>query len=120
MAHFEPDKIAITGEGVFPRVIFDLPPDKEDSRYEELTQQACDNLGREKSNLSDKSVDDVPFRALADVSEQNSGSGSKYTTAVISVVISKLLRGIRKTVNFRKQNIFSRITICTLDQKGLH
>lgn len=68
MAHFEPDKITVTGEGVFPRIIFDLPPDKEDSRYEQLTQQAFESLGREKSNLSDKTVDDLPFRALADVS----------------------------------------------------
>lgn len=68
VAHFEPNKIILTGEGVFPRVIFDLPPDKEDFRYEELTQQARESLGREKSNLSEKTVDDVPFRALADVS----------------------------------------------------
>ena len=68
MAHFEPDKITVTGEGVFPRIIFDLPPDKEDSRYEQLTQQGFESLGREKSNLSDKTVDDLPFRALADVS----------------------------------------------------
>ena len=68
VAHFEPNKITLTGEGVFPRVIFDLPPDKEDYRYEELTQQARESLGREKSNLSEKTVDNVPFRALADVS----------------------------------------------------
>ena len=54
--------------GVFPRVVFDLPHDKEDVRYEELTQQARENLEREKSNLSEKSVDDVPFGALANVS----------------------------------------------------
>lgn len=69
VAHFEPNKITLAGEGVFPRVIFDLPPDKEDFRYEELTQQAREGMGREKSNLSEKTVDDVPFRALADVSE---------------------------------------------------
>ena len=68
VAHFEPNKITLTGEGVFPRVIFDLPPDKEDFRYDELTRQARESLGREKSNLSEKTVDDVPFRALADVS----------------------------------------------------
>ena len=68
VAHFEPNKITLAGEGVFPRVIFDLPPDKEDFRYEELTQQAHEGMGREKSNLSEKTVDDVPFRALADVS----------------------------------------------------
>ena len=68
MAHFEPDKITVTGEGVFPRVIFDLPADKEDYRYEEMAKQAHQSLGRENSNLSDKSVGDVPFRALADVS----------------------------------------------------
>ena len=68
MAHFEPDKITVTGEGVFPRVIFDLPADKEDYRYEEMAKQAHLSLGRENSNLSDKSVGDVPFRALADVS----------------------------------------------------
>ena len=68
VAHFEPNKITLTGEGVFPRVLFDLPPDKEDFRYEELTQQAREGIGREKSNLSEKTVDDVPFRALADVS----------------------------------------------------
>ena len=71
MAHFEPDKITVTGEGVFPRIIFDLPPDKEDSRYEQLTQQAFETLGREKSSLSDKTVDDLPFRALADVSTRD-------------------------------------------------
>ena len=54
--------------GVFPRVVFDLPHDKEDVRYEVLTQQARENLEREKSNLSEKSVDDVPFGALANVS----------------------------------------------------
>ena len=70
MAHFEPDKITVTGEGVFPRVIFDLPPDKEDFRYEELTRQAFESLGREKSDLSEKTVDNVPFRALADVSTE--------------------------------------------------
>lgn len=53
---------------MFPRVVFDLPHDKEDARYEELTQQARENLEREKSNLSEKSVDDVPFGALANVS----------------------------------------------------
>lgn len=53
---------------MFPRVVFDLPHDKEDVRYEELTQQARENLEREKSNLSEKSVDDVPFGALANVS----------------------------------------------------
>lgn len=53
---------------MFPRVIFDLPQDKEDFRYDELTRQARESLGREKSNLSEKTVDDVPFRALADVS----------------------------------------------------
>ena len=68
VAHFEPDKITVTGEGVFPRVIFDLPADKEDYRYEEMAKQAHQSLGRENSNLSDKSVGDVPFRALADVS----------------------------------------------------
>ena len=68
MAHFEPDKITISGEGVFPRVIFDLPPDKEDFRYEELTRQAFESIGREKSNLSEKNVDYLPLRALADVS----------------------------------------------------
>ena len=70
VAHFEPNKITLSGEGVFPRVMFDLPPDKEDSRYEELTQQARESLGREKSNLSEKSVDDVPFGALAVVSTE--------------------------------------------------
>lgn len=68
VAHFEPNKITLTGEGVFPRVIFDLPPDKEDFRYDEIIRQARESLGREKSNLSEKTVDDVPFRALADVS----------------------------------------------------
>ena len=68
VAHFEPDKITITGEGVFPRVMFDLPLDKEDSRFQEFTQQAIENLGRERSTLSEKSVDDVPLRALAEVS----------------------------------------------------
>lgn len=68
MAHFEPDKITITGEGVFPRVIFDLPLDKQDPRYEALTQQAIENLGRERSAQSEKSVDYAPFSALADVS----------------------------------------------------
>ncbi|XP_068693384.1 hydrocephalus-inducing protein homolog [Montipora foliosa] len=65
VAHFEPDKITIAGEGVFPRVIFDLPLDKEDSRYEEFSQQAIENLGRDKSAVSEKSVDDLPIRALA-------------------------------------------------------
>ena len=68
VAHFEPDKITVIGEGVFPRVIFDLPADKGDYRYEEMAKQAHQSLGRENSNLSDKSVGDVPFRALADVS----------------------------------------------------
>ena len=68
VAHFEPNKITLSGVGVFPRVVFDLPHDKEDFRYEELTQQARENLEREKSNLSEKSVDDVPFGALANVS----------------------------------------------------
>ena len=68
VAHFEPNKITLSGVGVFPRVVFDLPHDKEDARYEELTQQARENLEREKSNLSEKSVDDVPFGALANVS----------------------------------------------------
>jgi len=70
VAHFEPNKITLTGEGVFPRIIFDLPPDKEDFRYDELTRQARESLGRENSNLSEKTVDDVPFRALADVSAE--------------------------------------------------
>ena len=68
VAHFEPNKVNLTGEGVFPRVIFDLPHDKEDYRYEELTRQARESLGREKSNMSEKTVDNVSFRALADVS----------------------------------------------------
>lgn len=68
VAHFEPDKITITGEGVFPRVIFDLSLDKQDPRYDTLTQQAIENLGRERSAQSERSVDYAPFSALADVS----------------------------------------------------
>ena len=68
VAHFEPDNITLTGEGVFPRVIFDLPPDKEDERYGALSKQAGENLEKEKSSLSDKSAD-LPFRALAEVGD---------------------------------------------------
>ena len=68
MAHFEPDKITLTGEGVFPRLIFDLPPNREDPRLQQMMPQALGNIGREKSHMTEKSMDDVPFRALSDVS----------------------------------------------------
>lgn len=53
---------------MFPRVIFDLPLDKQDPRYEALIQQAIENLARERSAQSERSVDYAPFSALADVS----------------------------------------------------
>lgn len=63
MAHFEPDKITISGEGVFPRIMFDLPLDKDDQRYTSLVEQARENISKQ-----DRPIEDVPFRAVANVS----------------------------------------------------
>jgi len=62
VAHFEPDKITLSGEGVFPRIMFDLPMDKDDVRYAGLVEQAKDNLSKQ-----DRPVEDVPLKAVANV-----------------------------------------------------
>ncbi|XP_033116735.1 hydrocephalus-inducing protein homolog isoform X2 [Anneissia japonica] len=48
VAHFEPDCINLYGEGVFPRVSFDLPRYGDiEGKYDELLKEAKENLGRD-------------------------------------------------------------------------
>jgi hypothetical protein len=69
VAHFEPDKIFLTGEGVFPRIMFDLPLDKEDERFNDLVDKAKENIKNEKDfPAHDKAKEEVPLRAMANVS----------------------------------------------------
>ena len=44
MAHFEPDTITLTGEGVFPRISFNLPRDVTDENYSRLRKRALEKL----------------------------------------------------------------------------
>ncbi|XP_069113582.1 hydrocephalus-inducing protein homolog isoform X2 [Argopecten irradians] len=45
VAHFEPDKICIHGEGVFPRISLDLPRTSDpEGHYQETVRQAKENL----------------------------------------------------------------------------
>ena len=66
MAHFEPDKVTICGEGVFPRLMFDLPLNTEDTRHAELVREAKQNLEKEKEKLS---AEDTAFRDIVDVGD---------------------------------------------------
>ena len=65
VAHFEPDKIVVCGEGVFPRLMFDLPLNTDDARYPELLKEAKQNLEREKEKMT---AVDMAFRDIVDVS----------------------------------------------------
>ena len=49
VAHFQPDEVALYGEGVFPRVSLDLPraPDLH-GEYEQLVERAREHILREK------------------------------------------------------------------------
>ena len=44
MAHFEPDTITLTGEGVFPRISFNLPREVTSENYSRLRKKALKNL----------------------------------------------------------------------------
>lgn len=56
---------------MFPRIMFDLPLDKEDNRFNELLEKAKENIKNEKELPSnDKTKDEVPLRAVANVSRQ--------------------------------------------------
>ena len=44
MAHFEPDTITLIGEGVFPRISFNLPRDVTHENYSRLRKRALEKL----------------------------------------------------------------------------
>lgn len=44
VAHFEPDTITLTGEGIFPRISFNLPREITSERYASLRDKAQENL----------------------------------------------------------------------------
>ena len=49
VAHFEPDEIVLTGEGVFPRISFNLPREMTEvgcTKFASLRQKALDALGK--------------------------------------------------------------------------
>ena len=46
VAHFEPDEIILTGEGVFPRISFNLPREMTEVGFASLRQKALDALGK--------------------------------------------------------------------------
>ena len=63
VGHFEPEVITLTGEGVFPRIAFDLPRDGEDPRYckyadkiKDLQQAATEANHNSKSNFLESVV----------------------------------------------------------------
>lgn len=57
VAHFEPDTVHITGEGVFPRISLDLPRALE-GPHSDLLKQAAENLGGPEPGSQDTSVQD--------------------------------------------------------------
>ncbi|KAM6223795.1 hydrocephalus-inducing protein homolog [Rhynchocyon petersi] len=49
IAHLDPEKITLTGEGIFPRICLDLPRNlKGNEKYETFLNQAIKNLGYDK------------------------------------------------------------------------
>lgn len=44
VAHFEPDTITLTGEGVFPRISFNLPREVTNENYSRLRKRVLENL----------------------------------------------------------------------------
>lgn len=44
VAHFEPDTITLTGEGVFPRISFNLPREVTNENYSRLRKRVLENF----------------------------------------------------------------------------
>lgn len=56
VGHFEPEEICLTGEGVFPRIILDLPRDIERENFKRLVEIAKQNLANVEKLHGDDDV----------------------------------------------------------------
>ena len=61
MGHFEPEQIKLSGEGVFPRIVLDLPRDIENARFQELLENAKGNLAKVEQNSEESEQESEVF-----------------------------------------------------------
>lgn len=61
MGHFEPEQIKLSGEGVFPRIVLDLPRDMENARFKELLENTKGNLAKVEQNSEESEQESEIF-----------------------------------------------------------
>jgi len=73
VAHFEPETIHLRGEGIFPRILLNLPRLSVAGEYEELMCRARENLLKEANMAASNRLPSADL-CLADVDVANSDS----------------------------------------------
>jgi len=57
VAHFEPETVRLRGEGIFPRILLNLPRFSIAGEYDQLLSKARENLLREANNRPASAAD---------------------------------------------------------------